>query len=381
MKNLLAWLMIILSMPVAATGLADLQFGKYQIADTQWNVSACMYTASCQIYSKNPGVAYKVPWYAGQISWASGDYIKFEPNMVNGVQDATNPWLAKQYTSSNVYKATMGTGHIINMGTDFFFFVGNDNNTGQLFSMTSGMSGSSGITWTGTLNPTVAQVNTLAGQYGSTTPLAQGQTYTAAPAAPSLCCGGSAASFNADATNVAKVQTFTSRTTQDSQVYIEQVGNQNSIVVNQSGTKNNYAHYSGNGSNDIVSITQSGNNSTQVNYADLTITGDTNTAILLQQSTGGAKGVFATVIDDNNSLIVTQKDSGSHYAEINLSGGNKNVDITQQGSASHIASISLSGLPVDLSLSQSGSAQQFYSIQFNCATTGGCPKITVTQGN
>jgi hypothetical protein len=340
-----------------------------------------MYTASCQIYSKNPGVAYKVPWYAGQISWASGDYIKFEPNMVNGVQDATNPWLAKQYTSSNVYKATMGTGHIINMGTDFFFFVGNDNNTGQLFSMTSGMSGSSGITWTGTLNPTVAQVNTLAGQYGSTTPLAQGQTYTAAPAAPSLCCGGSAASFNADATNVAKVQTFTSRTTQDSQVYIEQVGNQNSIVVNQSGTKNNYAHYSGNGSNDIVSITQSGNNSTQVNYADLTITGDTNTAILLQQSTGGAKGVFATVIDDNNSLIVTQKDSGSHYAEINLSGGNKNVDITQQGSASHIASISLSGLPVDLSLSQSGSAQQFYSIQFNCATTGGCPKITVTQGN
>jgi hypothetical protein len=200
-------------------------------------------------------------------------------------------------------------------------------------------------------------------------------------AVPALCCGGSASIFSASSQNVNKVMSFVGRTTQDSQVYVEQVGNQNIVTVEQTGTKNNYAKYSGNGSNDIVSITQSGNNSTQVNYADLTITGDTNTATLLQQSTGGAKGVFATVIDDNNSLIVTQKDSGSHYAEINLSGGNKNVDITQQGSASHMASISLSGLPVDLSLSQSGSTQQFYSIQFNCATTGGCPKITVTQGN
>jgi len=75
----------------------------------------------------------------------------------------------------------MGTGHIINMGTDYFFFVGNDNNTGQLFSMTQGFANTSGVTWTGTLNPTVTQVNTYA-QGGSTTPLAAGQT--AAPAAP-----------------------------------------------------------------------------------------------------------------------------------------------------------------------------------------------------
>jgi hypothetical protein len=69
----------------------------------------------------------------------------------------------------------MGTGHIINMGTDYFFFVGNDNNTGQLFSMTQGFANTSGVSWTGTLNPTVAQVNTYATN-GSTTPLAAGQT-------------------------------------------------------------------------------------------------------------------------------------------------------------------------------------------------------------
>jgi hypothetical protein len=77
---------------------------------------------------------------------------------------------------------------------------------------------------------------------------------------------------------------------------------------------------------------------------------------------------------------LTQKDSGSHYTEVNLAGGNKNVDILQQGSGNHMARIGLSGLPVDLSLTQSGSTQNFYSINFNCATTGGCAKITVQQG-
>jgi len=74
-----------------ATGLVDLKFGQYQIADSQWNVSACMYTATCEIYSKNPGTAYKIPWYNGQLSWAAGDYVAFVPT-----GDATNPWNAIQ---------------------------------------------------------------------------------------------------------------------------------------------------------------------------------------------------------------------------------------------------------------------------------------------
>jgi hypothetical protein len=160
-----------------ATGLVDLKFGQAQIADSQWNVSACMYTATCQIYSKNPGTAYKIPWYSGQIQWAAGDYIQFQA----WTPDPNNPWVAIQYAANGTQKAVMGTGHIINMGTDYFFFVGNDNNTGQLFSMTQGFANTSGVTWTGTLNPTVAQVNSYATN-GSTTPLAAGQT--AAPAGP-----------------------------------------------------------------------------------------------------------------------------------------------------------------------------------------------------
>ena len=170
-----------------AAGLADLKFGQYQIADSQWNVSACMYTATCQIYSKNPGTAYQIPWYNGQLSWGAGDYVKF---VATG--DATNPWNAIQYTANGTQKAVMGTGHIINMGTDYFFFVGNDNNTGQLFSMTSGFANTSGVTWTGTLNPTVTQVNTYA-TGGSTTPLAAGQTVT--PTAPVVTVTGTAVTY------------------------------------------------------------------------------------------------------------------------------------------------------------------------------------------
>lgn len=360
-----------------AAGLADLKFGQYQIADSQWNVSACMYTTTCEIYSTNPGIAYKIPWTSGQLSWAAGDYVSF---VATG--DAANPFNAIQYASNGVQKAVMGTGHIINMGNDFFFFVGNDNDTVQLFSMTSGLSSSAGMTWTGTLNPTIDQVNAYAAN-GSTTPLASGQT--AAPAAPPglppLCCGGSAAQFNADAANVSKVMTFVNRATADSKVNITQIGNDSTITVDQSGTKNNYASYHGTGSNNTVSITQSGNNQTQANYVDLTVTGNTNYASITQTSTGGAKGVFANVQDNNNHLTVQQTDSGSHYAQVNLQGSNKNVDITQSGTASHMASISLSGQPVGLSLQQTGATQQFYSIQFNCATAGGCAPIQVKQGN
>lgn len=359
-----------------ATGLTDLKFGKYQIADSQWNVSACMYTATCQIYSKNPGTAYMIPWWNGQLNWGTGDYVAFAKT-----GDATNPWNAVQYTSNGTQKAVMGTGHIINMGADFFFFVGNDNNTGQLFSMTSGFADTSGVTWTGTLNPTVAQVDAYATN-GSMTPLAAGQTATptAAPA-PTLCCGGSAAAFTANPTNTAKVLAFVNRTTADSRVIVEQIGNQNTVVIDQSGTKNNYVSYYGNGMSNNVDVKQQGNATTQVNYIDARATGNFNTIKLEQTSTGGSKGVFVNVQDNNNSLLLKQQDGGSHYAEVNLSGGGKTVDILQQGAGNHMASVTLTGpQPASLNLIQAGATQQYYSITSSCATQGGCAPISVTQG-
>ena len=268
---------------------------------------------------------------------------------------------------------------------DFFFFVGNDNNTGQLFSMTSGMNTTSGVTWTGTLNPSITQVDTLAATYGSTTPLAAGQTATpSAPAAPALCCGGSSAQFNASSTNINKVAAFTNRSSSDSQVYIEQIGNDNTIVVTQTGTKNNYTNVYNNGLSNNVTISQSGNNNTQTNFSDVYVNGNYNTVDISQsvsnESASFGKGAFVNITDNNNNLSISQNNDGNHYANVTLSGGNKTVNVTQQGSASHMADISLSGQPSSLSLTQSGNTQQYYSINFNCATAGGCQKIQVTQG-
>lgn len=375
MRRLLLTLLLLCN-TVWATSFTDLTFGQYQVADSQWNVSACMYTSTCQIYSTNPGTMYTIPWWNGQWNWQSGQYVKFA---LTG--DATNPYEGKVYNSNGTLAGSIGTGHIINMGIDasgkaLFFFVGNDNNTGQLFSANYGFTGTSGYTWTGTLNPTIAQVDTFAASYGTTTPLASGQTYTAAP---SLCCGGSSANFSADPINSAKIDTFINRVTGDSKVYVEQIGNSNTVMIQQSGTKNNSATLDSTGSFNDVAITQSGNSSTQANIVDLTLNGNSNNIDLTQSSTGGTKGVFATIQDSNNSVNILQKDSGSHYLNLNISGGNKTIDITQQGSAGHMADINLSGAGArSLNLIQQGTTQQFYSINSTCASN--CQSISVTQG-
>jgi hypothetical protein len=201
-----------------------------------------------------------------------------------------------------------------------------------------------------------------------------------APPAPVLCCGGSSAAFSMNATHQAKINTFVNRTPQDSKVSIEQIGNSNTILVNQRGTEDNFVQYTGNGSFNTVTVTQSGTNATVANYAEVAVTGNSNTVNLTQQSTGGTKSAFITVNNNNNTVTAQQKDSGSHYLNLTVSGGNKTVDVLQQGSANHMANVSLSGNQTGLNLTQSGSAQQFYSINHTCSTAGGCGTITVQQG-
>ena len=177
MKKILLALLFLCSNAVA--DLTDIKFGQSQIADSQWNVNACLNTTTCQIYSKQPGTAYKIPWTSGQVSWAAGDYVKFSTS-----GNGSFPYTATQYNSEGTVKATLGNGKIVNMGPDYFFFVGSDNNTGQLFSGSSGMNSTSGVSWTGTLNPTVAQANTYANATYSTVPLTAGQTATTTPSSP-----------------------------------------------------------------------------------------------------------------------------------------------------------------------------------------------------
>lgn len=201
---------------------------------------------------------------------------------------------------------------------------------------------------------------------------------------PPLGLGASSATFSANSANVAKINTFVTRTTADSKVTIEQIGNFNVTTIEQTGTKNNNVNYRVNGSNNATTVTQKGINNSQTNYADIIITGNSNTVDIKQRTSSDTgsfiKGAFVNITNNNNSVTIDQQNSGSHYAEVNLSGGNKTVNVSQTGSAGHMASITLSGAATGVNLTQQGSTQQFYSVTHNCATPSGCGAVTVTQG-
>ena len=168
---------------------------------------------------------------------------------------------------------------------------------------------------------------------------------------------------------------------QQNSVYIEQVGSSNTISIEQSESPNNYAKYMSTGGFNATTITQVGTMDTVLNRLQVTLNGSFNNTSLLQQSTGGSKNIYTSISDNSNSLIVQQKDSGNHFTEIYLTGGNKTVDVLQQGSAGHSASVTLSGYSTGASVNQYGITSQAFSLNFNCATLGGCSRISVTQGN
>ena len=370
-----------LASPPARASITDLKLSTAQMFDVQWYVSSGrLYTsgfnyiyASVNYSTQTNSAARLTSAQYADINSVAGRYIGF-------FNSTTNPGtygMAVFNADGTKYKILNNTGSFRALADGAIFYNGNGM-WGTLITTGAGYAMGSSANFAITADyPTNTQLQAYTPP--SSTPLSAGQTAT--PAAPSLCCGGSAAPFNASTTNVVKVTNFTNRTTADSKVDVEQIGNFNTTVIQQTGTKNNYVKYYVNGSTNTTSVNQSGNSSTQTNYVDLAITGDTNTTAITQTSTGGGKGSFVTVGGNNNIVNIQQKDSGSHYAEVNLSGGNKTVGIVQSGSASHMASVTLSGQPQSLDLQQSGTTQQFYSITTNCATAGGCSAITVRQGN
>lgn len=374
MKRLLLILLLVCS-NAWAVNFTDIKFGNKQMGDSSsWNVYNCVYTNSCTAGNIS-SVGSMRRGNGTSFTLGATQYLKFSYTNT----DPAEPWTITAYNADGTVAAVLGTYRIMIAGQGYFMTSNQPHpnaGNGTLWSTQVGMTSMApAVTFSGTSQPTPAQMNTLANSYYSPDPITvSGQTYSVP-----LCCGGSNASFNADPTKVNKINTFATRATSDSQVYIEQIGNSNTITVNQSGTKNNNAVIDATGSFNTTTITQSGNTSTQTNYAEVTIHGDSNNTSITQTSTGGGKGAFVNVTDNNNNVTVMQKDGGSDYLSIDISGGNKTVSVTQQGAGNHMADITLSGAGSrSLNLTQSGSTQQSYSINSSCASS--CQAITVTQG-
>lgn len=417
MKQIFLLLLLLCSNAFAA--LTDIKFGRYQIADSQWNVSACLYTTTCQIYSKQPGTAYKIPWTSGQVQWATGDYVKFD---LSG--NGSFPYTAKQYDSSGNVKSTLGNGKIVNMGPDYFFFVGSDNNTGQLFSGSSGMSDTNGVSWTGTLNPTVAQADNYANATYSTEPLAAGATATSTPSSGG---GGNATPTWPSTSDITASQTTQrnaaktrdNNLTLGNSVYIDQrIGSSgNGVTIEQTGNYNKVSGLGGNtyavldgdsntinikqgdtsgknliefnvvGNTNNVSIWQARNPTTGLqdgnesggHYIGLNINGSTNTISVKQSNDGGStSGHFAYVDVTGNNNNGTLKQSGNgEKTFFGIVNGNTNVfDVSQQGSGSYL-DLSLTGNGHNVTANQKDAGSHKATI--NLTNSGGASNVTLVQ--
>jgi hypothetical protein len=354
-KHLISLVFLLIS-SMAYGALTDIKFGRYQIADSQWNVNACLYTTTCQIYSKQPGTAYKIPWTSGQIQWSNGDYIKFE---LSG--NASYPYLAKQYDSAGNVKAVMGTGKIVNMGPDYFFFVGNDNNTGQLFSGSSGMSNTNGVSWTGTLNPTTQQADAYADSNYSVDPLSSGQTATNTPNSGG---GGGAPAWPASS-GITVTETTQKNSSQSrvnslilgNSIYIEEkIGSSgNSVTIEQTGSYNKISGLAG--------------------TTDSIIDGDNNIINIKQGDTLGKNLIEFNVVGNTNNITVWQarnpttglqdgSESGGHYLGFNVNGNSNSLNLKQSNhgglTSGHFAYVDISGNTNSATLKQTGNGSKTF---------------------
>lgn len=113
-------------------------------------------------------------------------YIGFLPN--TGTDSATYPYQMTLFEADGTVVSSLGTGRVLTAGTDatgnaYFFFVGSDEFTGQLFSGSIGMDTTDGFTFEGTLEPTMAQLDAFSSGL-STAPLAAGQRVETPPTDP-----------------------------------------------------------------------------------------------------------------------------------------------------------------------------------------------------
>jgi hypothetical protein len=375
---------------VSNTAFTGVHFGASQVADTQWNVYACLNTSSCQIYSTSPGGSYNTG------SWTpvnSNQYITFIPN--TGGDNATYPWIMILVNSDGTF-TSLGSCYIAVQGVDsngnIYLFVTNANYNGTLLSGNLGLTGQ-GVDFSGTQNPTPAQTNTLAGGM-SATPLAAGQTGGTGGAPAPTVVSTSNSIIITTATNGATVNTYnqpvTITTWSDGSTTTANNGSATLISSTITGAgggtttqqqndinafNNNAINGSGiyiqqRGNNDIVNITQIGTHNLigGVNQQAAVIQ-DSNNNITIKQGNGnGSKNeIDLKSIGGSNNINITQSNSingisaGDNYQKINVNGFSNNITTSQTndgGLQGHFAEIDVTGNYNTVSVSQSNNTQK-----------------------
>jgi hypothetical protein len=177
--------------------------------------------------------------------------------------------------------------------------------------------------------------------------------------------------------------------TNKNEINLRVQGDSNTLNINQGVTTTGATVNSTNGMYQRVDVVGNTNTLTtqQTNtggvgghYMETTINGNTNNVTALQLDNGN-KTMFTTVTGNNNTVTATQSGTGQHYLESVLMGNGNSVIATQSGATQNRASISITnaGGPGSVDLQQTGG--QVYNITTTCVTAGGCSPVVVRQGN
>ena len=225
---------------------------------------------------------------------------------------------------------------------------------------------------------------------------------------------------------------------QDSSLYIDQIGSNNTLAITQSGVGNQITGVGSNTSpirGDLNSVTiRQGSNNNQLSlslqgtgsntlnlnqgtdasgnivddtgyhtqtisvsgysnqvttqqsgsvghYLEANIVGNYNTVGIVQSDGTTQKQTVTNISGNNNVLNASQTGLGNHYLDVSLNGNGNSATVNQSGNTANTASISITnaGGPGSVNLTQTGG--QNYYINTVCVQAGGCQPITVKQGN
>lgn len=164
-------------------------------------------------------------------------------------------------------------------------------------------------------------------------------------------------------------------------------GDYNTLNLNQSKTATGTSTASTNdhyqsvdviGSYNAVTTQQTNTGGIGGHYMETTVNGNNNN-VIVKQLDNGNKTMFTTTNGNSNTVTATQSGTGQHYLETTLIGNGNSATVTQSGNTANNASISITnaGGPGSVDLQQSGG--QVYNITTTCVTAGGCGTVTVRQ--
>ena len=140
----------------------------------------------------------------------------------------------------------------------------------------------------------------------------------------------------------------------------------------------NYQKVDVQGNNNTVTTQQNRDVGTVGNYMEHSIIGNFNSITSTQS--GDNKLLFNSISGNYNTVNTTQSGTGAqHYIDLTLTGAGNTATVNQSGNTQNKATIVINNIggPAGVNLTQTGG--QTYNITTNCVTLGGCGTTTVNQ--